>query len=302
MILVVPSARIRAQFAAPNLAAACSAKHLDASAKVGDFVFASYRNKDEGTACLQVFRSGKVVFRSTNDDDGDYFVGQHPNGSRNWDVPSIANGTDITGRGHPDMIVSQYTGGAHCCLLTYVFELEPVFKLLTTLNAEDSWPAYFADIGRSHHYYYFANDWTFAYWPSSFAGSPSAPVVLRYVQDGRVGSYHLALDKMRRPAPTSAEWNKDLKDARATFAAGAWQLFIGATLWDTVLHLIYSGHADLAWKFLNEAWPPKTGGKNEWLGDFCSVLKSSPYWPDLENSVRDAPEACASVKPRQHGR
>jgi hypothetical protein len=127
-----------------------------------------------------------------------------------------------------------------------------------------------------------------------------APVILGFVADREgAGAYHLALNKMRKPAPTPTEWNKSLREARATFSPsnGPWPLFIGATLWTTEMRLIYSGHSDLAWKFLDKAWPASIPGKERWLGDFCSRLKTSPYWPDLKPTLRNTPPVCAAAKP-----
>jgi hypothetical protein len=294
IMLILAAGFAIAQSLAENPAKACSLEHLKDSAKVGQFLFRSYKSDDD-SGCLVVLHAGKIIFRRTVDSFDGYTLGQRAD--KEQGVPAIANGTDITGRGRPDMIVSLYTGGAHCCTIHYVFELEPDFKLLATLDAEDSWPAYFADLDGDHHYYYLADDWTFAYWPNCFACSPWAPIKLRFVEDGKAGSYHLALDKMRQPEPTPTEWGKSLQETRKTFSEPNWELSIGTTLWDTELKLIYAGHADLAWKFLDEAWPAKVKGKSEWLGNFCSRLKTSPYWPDLEPVVRDAPSACANAKP-----
>jgi hypothetical protein len=295
MMFLGPKHLLKAQFPAENPAAACSRDHMKNTAKVGQFVFMSYSDKDAGTACLQILSDGKVIFRRTNDNGGDFIIGQPAD--KDLKVTAIANGTDITGRGHPDMIVAHFTGGAHCCQMHYVFELEPTFRLLATLDAEDDDLAHFADLDSNHHYYYIAADWTFAYWPGSFAGSPSAPVVLQFVDDTKGGGYHLALDKMHRPEPTPEEWRKSLRDARQTFATDSLWLDGGVTIWQTVLNLIYSGHSDLAWKFVDESWPAKTKGKNDGLDDFCSILKSSPYWPDIEPTVQNAPPACANAKP-----
>jgi len=294
-MLVAPGALLEAQYPVKDSAVACSHEHLKNEAKVGQFVFRSYEDREAGHACLQVLRDGKVIFRRTNDNDGYYIVGQPAD--KKLKVLGIVNGTDITGRGHPDMIVSHYTGGAHCCLLHYVFELEPAFKLLATLDAKDSDLAHFADLDGNHHYYYLAEDWTFAYWPSSFAGSPSAPIVLQFVEDGKGGGFHLALDKMHRPVPTPEEWNKALREARQTLATDSLEIDSGATIWSIVLNLIYTEHSDLAWKFVDESWPAKTKVKNDWLDDFCSILKASPYWPDIEPTLQNLPPACANAKP-----
>lgn len=285
-----------AQFTADNPDAACSHENLKHVSNVDHYVFESYRNEHNGTACLLVLRNREIILRYTNGNDGEYLIGQHPDPKRYWDVPEIPDGTDITGEGYPNMIVSSYSGGAHCCLSTYIFRLEPTFKLIATLDAQDSWPAYFADLDHNHHYFWFARDWTFAYWPSSFAGSPSAPVILQFETNRKGGKYHLALQKMHRPAPSSNEWAKEKNDARAMFASGGLDISSGPTLWNSILNLIYSGHSELAWKFFSQTWPSKLSGKDEWLGNFCSVLMSSPYWPDLKSSVQNAPPACANAK------
>ena len=213
-------------------------------------------------------------------------------------MPAIVDGTDITGRGHPDMIVAYWTGGAHCCLLHYVFELESTFRLLATLDAEDDDMAHFAQLDGDNRDYYLAADWTFAYWPGSFAGSPSHSVVLRYEDDHRGGGFHLALDKMKRDPPTSVQWYEAMGAVNGALQEDAMQgEVLAATLWNTVLDLIYIGHSDLAWRFINEAGPKAQQGTNVTLADFCSVLKASPYWPDLEPTVKDMPSACAHAKP-----
>ena len=196
------------------------------------------------------------------------------------------------------MIVSWWTGGAHCCLSHYVFELEPKFKLLATLDAEDTWPAYFADLDKNGHYYFIAEDWTFAYWAGSFAGSPNAPIILQFVEDSNGGGYHLALDKMRKPEPSPKEWKESVseyKDSLGEYGAGF--LLRAPTIWNTVLKLIYSGHSDLAWKFLDESWPGTKEEKEEEMGNFCATLKTSPYWPDLAPTLKNIPPACANAKP-----
>lgn len=276
--------------------AACSREHLKETAKVEQFVFKSYESEDDGS-CLQVIRDGKVIFRRTNNSRDGYTLGQPAD--KEWKVPAIANGTDITGRGHPDMIVSLFTGGAHCCTFHYVFELEPEFKLLATLDAKDTDTAYFADLDRNQRYYYLAEDWTFAYWPGSFAGSPNHSVVLHYVGDSNAGGFHLAIDKMQTPAPTNEEWNNALGDVRGELQLDGKNMAnaLETDLWQEVLGLVYTGHSDLAWKFLDEVGPMAQQGNHPDLAAFCSILKASPYWPDLAPTLKNTPPACANAKP-----
>lgn len=282
---------------AKSSADSCLPKNLKKSATVAGYKFLSYRDKQNGLACLQVIHNGRVLFHRTNEMDGSFWLGQHPDKKRDWTVPDIPNGTDVTGLGYPDMIVPAYSGGAHCCLSVYLFQLQPKFHLVARLDTEDTWPAYFARSDHNGRYYFHAYDWTLAYWPSSFAGSPTAPIVLKFVKHGTSGSFHLALDKMRKPPPSPHQWHANLKTARSAFAQGAEGLNLQPALWYYVMQLIYSGHSNLAWKFLDEAWPANVPGKAEWTGDFCSLLKTSPYWPDLKVELKNAPPACANAKP-----
>ncbi|WP_263375183.1 hypothetical protein [Granulicella aggregans] len=267
-------------------------------AKINDFTFKSYEKVDSAEACLQVVRDGRVLYQRTAQTIAGYTLGQPAN--NNDGIHSIANGSDLTGRGNPDMIVSLDTGGAHCCHLTYVFELQPKLKLLATIDAEDSDTSHFEDLDRDQHFYYLADDWTFAYWPSDFAESPVAPIVLRYDDGAKQHNYRLALDKMQRPVPTPVEWQEALDRTRANFKEDTWQLSFGATLWTTIIRLIYTGHSDLAWKFLDEAWPPSITEKDKWTGEFCGILKTSRYWPDLKDSMPGAPPDCIRAEPRRH--
>jgi hypothetical protein len=280
-----------AQFPPDDPKSACS-KQIQI-ATVGDFVFKAYKNDNTGDACLQVLRNGKVIFRRATGNDGRYVLGQ----DKDEYGPYIANGTDITGRGNHVMLVSYYTGGAHCCWLYYVFELEPVFRLVATLAVGSGDGSRFKKIdGR---FYLVAFDWTFSYWHSSFADSPAPKVMVGFVDDANGGGFHLALDKMRRPEPTCEEWKKALSEAHNAFGVNnPFSGGIGPQLWGHMLDFIYEGHSDLAWKLLNESWPSRQAGKEKFLSDFCSQLKTSDYWPDLKTIVLDSPSSCANARPK----
>jgi hypothetical protein len=285
------AAGLAAQGPAENPAQACAAKNQTDAAAVGVYQFTAYKSNDG--ACLQVTSGGKVVYNHSVDSFETYTLGQKEDAQDN--IPAIANGTDVTGRGQPDMIVSLFTGGAHCCSIHYVFEVGPQFKLLATLNDSDDDLAHFERLADGH-YYYATADWTFGYWPTCFACSPSALVILRWTDDAKGGGFHLAMDKMQIPAPTTMEWNKELSAAQKVVAAGDADS-IGTTMWQTVLNLIYGGQSDQAWKFVDALGPKAQQKPLPTLGDFCSVLKTSPYWPDLQPTLKDVPPACANAAP-----
>jgi hypothetical protein len=287
-------ASIFGQSAAENPATACAQKNRIGSATVDHVIFANYSS--EAGACLEAISAGKVVFSRTVDNYQNFTLGQPASFDGNYFA--VPNGTDVTGRGHPDMIVSLFSGGAHCCTSHFVFELAPTVRLLAELNDAHDDLAHF-ERAKDGRYDYITADWTFAYWPTCFACSPSEVVTLRWADDAKGGGFHLAMERMQKPAPTTAEWNKNLAAARKVVSQGD-SNSIGRTLWQTVLDLIYTGHSDLAWKFVDAAGPKAQQKPLPALAEFCGLLKQSPYWPDLGPTLKDAPAACTGPAPAAH--
>jgi hypothetical protein len=83
----------------------------------------------------------------------------------------------------------------------------------------------------------------------------------------------------------------------ATEKTGYWSS-LPEDLWQEVMELIYTGHPDLAWKFLDEAGPKAQPGLRGFdLEDFCITLKESLYWQDLAPTLKGAPAKCLNARP-----
>ena len=298
---ICSSALLEAQEAtAENPAKACSPEHKTDEARVGRYVFRTYLS-DDG-ACLKVIRSGKLILHSSCDSHMPYTLGQHEVDQVDK-IPAIANGTDLTGSGHPEMIISQYSGGLHCCTTRDIYQLEPEFKKVATIEDEDNEDGHFEDLDHNGRYYSLTVDPTFIYWNASYVEFAPTPVILQFVNDSKSGAFHLAFNKMHKPDPTPEEWKEATKEAREAFGAGNPSSGgIGPSLWANLLDLIYTGHSDLALRLFDETWPSERPGKDKFLADFCSQLKTSHYWPDLEPTVQNAPPVCANAKPDLTGK
>lgn len=271
----------------------CMRTRLTGSATVRGFIFRTYEatNPDADSGCLQIYRNGKVVYRLAGEEQ-EYDLGQP--GNAQYKIPHIPNGTDLTGDGQPEMIVTAWSGGAHCCYKHYIFELQPKLRLLTTIEDGDTDLAHFEKMNLDRGYFYATYD-LWSYWPSSFVSSVSHKVLLRW--DGK--KFRLDLNSMRHPPPTDRQWKAAFKDVDdALKDSGDTRGVLGLTLWDTVLDLLYTGHSDLAWKFVREVNSNALKGDNPSLGEFCSALKSDPYWPDLEPTLRNVPEQCVRARPK----
>jgi hypothetical protein len=258
-------------------------RHKTAQAVFGEYVIRTYRWPDpEG--CLQILKRGTVVYSLTS---ADFRIGNNLEGGA-----AIPVGTDITGRGKHEAVVGEWTGGAHCCFTLHVFELAETFQEIAQIELEDSDTSHFVDLNHDGQYEIEGYDWTFAYWKASFNESPAPRIVLKY----RAGRFRLALDLMRKPSPSPSKFDAM---ERAVEADNEWEpdappdceqdCGIPVALWKNMLDLMYTGHADLAWRLLDEAWPIEKKGEAAFAKAFYKRLSSSNYWPDLKESIGPCP-------------
>ncbi len=252
-------------------------------AKYGDYVIRTYR-WPEPEGCLQVVKGGKLVYSLDSDD---FRIG------KNFaDDAEIAVGTDITGLGKPNAIVSEWSGGAHCCFTTHVFELGQVFREVGRIKADHSDGAKFVDPNHDGAYQFEGNDWAFAYWRTSFMSSPVPRIVLKY----RNGRFRIAYDSMKKPEPSAQEFAAMLRAVQSDqqWAEGdspncAANCGVPVLLWSDMLDLMYTGHVGIAWRLLNQSWPSGRKDETDFAIDFCKQLRASRYWPELKPEIGPCP-------------
>lgn len=247
-------------------------------ARFADYVVATYRYPN-ALGCFEILRRGQQIY---TENGLAFYIGgvRDPSDS---DSPRLLTpiGTDVTGLGTPDVIVGEWTGGAHCCFIFRIFELGPqTLRRVTTIDAQDSDGAHFEDVDHDGRLEFLTSDWTFAYWGTSFADSPAPDLILRF----RDGGFHPALDLMRKPVLPMI----DLQ-SRAITLQKEWdenEPGLPPSLWKEMLDLIYSGNAKQAWQFFDMAWPKDKKGKEQFRLDFKDQLAKSPFWKDLQELNR----------------
>ncbi|HYL59984.1 MAG TPA: hypothetical protein VEU51_14030 [Candidatus Acidoferrales bacterium] len=240
------------------------------------------KSGDGSDAYYEILRDDKPVYKQRARGKGEkFFIGTMY--ADDPDAPLVKIGADITGEGKPNLVVSEWTGGANCCLKFHIFEIGPTFRKICVIDAEfGDQPPHFGHqdkSAKSPGLQVLISDWTFVNWHSDFADSPAPKVILRYSD----GTYRVSPDLMRTPAPPAAKDLEakaaDVRSYPASAKGGAWpQAGVAPLLWATMLDLIYSGHDAQAWKFLDSAWPPKVSGKDAFVRDFRAQLAKSPYW------------------------
>lgn len=142
-----------------------------------------------------VVKNGKdKVFEEAEIGNHYYFGNNFDQASDGPDLDSIH---DITGKGFPNLVVSNWIGGAHCCHFLHTFELGKKFKKLVTVEANSS-TICLVDLDHDRvleiEFWGEAIDYQFA----SFAGSPGGRVVLKFQKD----HYEVATHIMRKTIPT----------------------------------------------------------------------------------------------------
>ncbi len=238
----------------------------------GDYVVRTYRN-DEGISggSLEILRKGVRVHAA----HGHRFqIGSIYEEDKPYSLINI--GTDITGDGRPNLVVSEWTGGAHCCFLFHLFEIGSRFRHIQTINTEHSGSADFENLDNDPALEFRTNDWTFAYWRTGFASSPAPKVILKYKGE----KYGMAYDLMQKPSLSYDELVQQVKDIGASEEWEKKQPPV--MLWSKMLDLIYAGNMFQAWVLFEVSWPDRIDGKEDFLKDFKSRLASSPYWKDVQ--------------------
>lgn len=211
---------------------------------------------------------------------------------------------DKTGDGVPDIMINYFSGGAHCCFETYFFDLGDNVKLSEHLLRDNNENMHIRKNPKGGLLFEIA-DYSFAYWLTGFATSPAADVVLEF-QNGKLRPN---FELMKKPAPSLAtlkneaefyrqklslkpyrgDENNDSLDfedpfyKEGTYPHNENETYNGAiyrnvVFWGPMLDLIYTGHEELAWQFLDLVWPPQKQGKERFIRDFKNRLLQSPYW------------------------
>jgi uncharacterized RDD family membrane protein YckC len=198
-----------------------------------------------------------------------------------------AAGANLAGDGAPGVVIMEWTGGAHCCVNFFLFELRNVVQGLGLISGGRN----YSDPDESG---------------AAFESDPSGNGVLVrasvQINEGpamtfTVGSsfwlryvgthYQIALDQSRRPAPS---WTELQEKAEHIAASQDWRLPSqdepsgGAPneLWRDMLDLICSGNSDVAIQYFDLAWPAERPGKEAALARFNSDLHSDPYWEQIQ--------------------
>jgi hypothetical protein len=244
---------------------------------IGRYVVRTYRDAGHDGGSWEILADGRRVLAG----EGWCFgIG------RMWDDASDEDperlvGRDINGDGAPEVVLYEWTGGAHCCFVARVVWLGPRCRVLAEIEGRHSVPR-FLDCDGDGVMEVVVHDWTFAYWPECFATSPAPRVVLRWNGDSYVADG--VLTATASPPLPQLRARADEIRHRGWTGHG-----IPKELFGTALDLMYGGHEDLGWQFIGWAWKPDVTPDPDLLNELSEFLAQSPYWRELQRQRRAAP-------------
>jgi len=236
--------------------------------KIGEYTIILSQDFESGLGKITIQQRLEKVFEESGIDNH-YSFGNDFDGLKNKDPYS---GHDLDGSGFPNLVISNWTGGAHCCHFLYIFELGKAIKEIARVDAHSS-SIRLADLDHDAlpeiEFWDGAIDYSFA----SFAGSPGGRVVLK-LQNGQ---YEVAPQLMKMPAPSTTQIMHIKNKIKTAFKTEN-SSDLPYDFLSSMMDLSYSGHLDLAMKIATEVWPLKKPGLAQFKKDFAEALNDSFYW------------------------
>lgn len=224
-------------------------------------------------AGVEILKAGKRVYMQTG---YSFSLGYALDHDQSPDSVPVPPGTDMTGEGIPDLLVTEWSGGAHCCYSFHVFRLGSEFKKIQTIPVFDADESDFVKRPGIPGLVLVTADYSaFAYFPKSFAGSPAGRVFLSF-QEGR---FRLDATLMKTDGPAKGEIDK----CAALFKKSrAWKDGQPMGMWYYATDLIYTGNETTAVRFLDASWGGSTADRDKYLKEYKRRLQKSVYYPELK--------------------
>lgn len=156
------------------------------------------------------------------------------------------SGTDITGEGNPDLIVTGYSGGAHCCFSSTVYDLGPSLTVIPVVGGGNC-SGTFEDLDGDGSYEFLTCDDAFAYHYCCYAGSPMVRVILCY---GREIGYVPASPRFASLYKPDIVAHTELAQQATDATMCEWDETSKCAVLPLILDYLYSGRMDQAWEAL----------------------------------------------------
>jgi hypothetical protein len=179
-------------------------------------------------------------------------------------------GADITGEGHPDVIIETYTGGAHCCFSTIVYDLGPTLaKVLQT--PESNCGGRFEDLDGDGVFEFVTCDDLFAYAYCPFVSSPVVQVILQYEP---AQGYVPASPRFAHLYAEEIAAHIQMAEGGEPGELGEWDGTTKCAVLPLMLDYVYTGQAGQAWTEFSRLY---------------NYPDAALFWAEVVQAVADSP-------------
>jgi hypothetical protein len=241
---------------------------LEDSTPFKDYTARVYRARNHcftRPSSLEILKDGKFIFGMHGHD---FNIGTN-------DLKRL--NADVTGDGKPNLVIIERYDGAHSSPRIHLFELEPRFRHLQSI---DNAAGDFINMDDDPALEIKVRDEPFEYWKSAYAQSPHVAVYLKY-QDG---AYRFSEELMRKPPLSKKELQAKaarIRDELEWTDPNSMNGPAPIELWHEAVDLAFHGNLEQARILIDLCWPNDIEGKNDALADFLNHLQLSIYWDDI---------------------
>jgi len=229
-------------------------------------------DEEENYERVVITHNGKTVY--SEGELGTYhWIGNHFDKALKEKDPH--SGKDLTGNGKPDLILTKWNGGAHCCNFLTVFEMTEsgLNKLITIDGGSYYFQIKNFDADEISEIEFW--DWPIDYLFNSFADSAQGRVILKFID----GKYRVASSLMYRKRPNNKKLLKLKDEIRRSFKDMGDR--VPYELLQIMMELSYTGYNELALSLAEETWPKERTDLKKFKSDFRAALKNSIYWSEF---------------------
>lgn len=219
---------------------------------------------------LEIQKNGLPLFR-------DFVFGGHFGAEQGFDDDQFFR--SLNGPNSENIVVSNWTGGMHCCYSLRIFDITDEFHEIFFSEFGNSQPQ-FADFNRDGIYEIEASDDFLAEQFSCYAESAMPTFVLKY--DGE--TYVPAIEYMRRSPKSLSIPDAKIQEWRKHIAEDADTSQMPYDFMQMITDQFYTNSTDKAYELIDLVWPVTGPSKEDFIRAYEESFADSRFYSQIQKA------------------